>query len=68
MAIEGKEYTKTDHASLKKTDSERTLPVLEAAHIKPYSSGGPHEPENGLLLRSDRKRLVGTVLTMAKMC
>ena len=21
--------------------------------IKPYSSGGPHEPENGLLLRSD---------------
>jgi putative restriction endonuclease len=32
---------------------ERTLPVLEAAHIRPYSSGGPHEPENGLLLRSD---------------
>jgi putative restriction endonuclease len=32
---------------------ERTLPVLEAAHIKPYSSGGPHELENGLLLRSD---------------
>lgn len=32
---------------------ERTLPVLEAAHIKPYSSGGPHVPENGLLLRSD---------------
>ena len=32
---------------------ERTLPVLEAAHIKPYSLGGPHEAENGLLLRSD---------------
>ena len=32
---------------------ERTLPVLDAAHIKPYSSGGPHAPENGLLLRSD---------------
>jgi len=32
---------------------ERTLPVLQAAHIKPYSLGGPHEPENGLLLRSD---------------
>lgn len=32
---------------------ERTLPVLEAAHIKPYVVGGPHEPENGLLLRSD---------------
>jgi putative restriction endonuclease len=32
---------------------ERTLPVLEAAHIKPYGEGGPHQPENGLLLRSD---------------
>jgi putative restriction endonuclease len=32
---------------------ERTLPVLEAAHIKPYSSFGPHATENGLLLRSD---------------
>ena len=29
---------------------ERTLPVLEAAHIKPYSAGGRHEPENGPLL------------------
>ena len=33
--------------------NERTLPVLEAAHIKPYSQDGPHAPENGLLLRSD---------------
>jgi putative restriction endonuclease len=32
---------------------ERTLPVLQAAHIKPYSSGGPHQLDNGLLLRSD---------------
>lgn len=32
---------------------ERTLPVLEAAHIKPYGVGGPHASENGLLLRSD---------------
>lgn len=32
---------------------ERTLPVLEAAHIRPYSENGPHEPNNGLLLRSD---------------
>ena len=32
---------------------EYPLPVLEAAHIKPCSVGGPHEPENGLLLRSD---------------
>lgn len=32
---------------------ERTLPVLEAAHIKPYSESGPHLISNGLLLRSD---------------
>jgi putative restriction endonuclease len=32
---------------------ERTLPVLEAAHIKPFGEGGPHDPVNGLLLRSD---------------
>jgi putative restriction endonuclease len=32
---------------------EKTLPVLEAAHIKPYSLDGPHEIKNGLLLRSD---------------
>jgi putative restriction endonuclease len=32
---------------------ERTLPVLEAAHIRPYAQSGPHEVSNGLLLRSD---------------
>ena len=32
---------------------ERTLPALEAAHIKPYSEGGSHEPQNGLLMRRD---------------
>ena len=32
---------------------ERTLPVLEAAHIKPYAAAGPHLVANGLLLRSD---------------
>jgi len=32
---------------------ERTLPVLEAAHIKPYSLEGEHRVDNGLLLRSD---------------
>ena len=32
---------------------ERTLPVLQAAHIRPYSEGGSHELSNGLLLRSD---------------
>jgi putative restriction endonuclease len=32
---------------------ERTLPVLEAAHIRPFAEHGPHHVENGLLLRSD---------------
>lgn len=32
---------------------ERTLPVLEAAHIRPFAELGPHHVENGLLLRSD---------------
>lgn len=32
---------------------EKTLPVLEAAHIKDYASNGPHEIQNGILLRSD---------------
>ncbi len=36
---------------------ERTLPVLEAAHIKPYAEGGVHDLPNGLLLRSDLHRL-----------
>ena len=29
------------------------LHVLEAAHIRPYSSGGTHTPSNGILLRQD---------------
>jgi putative restriction endonuclease len=32
---------------------ERTLPALEAAHIRPYAEGGQHEARNGLLLRRD---------------
>ena len=32
---------------------EKTLPVLEAAHIVPYSDNGPHLVTNGLLLKSD---------------
>jgi len=32
---------------------ERTLPVLQAAHIKPYAVGGEHQLSNGILLRSD---------------
>lgn len=36
---------------------ERTLPALEAAHIKPHSDSGGHELSNGLLLRRDVHRL-----------
>jgi putative restriction endonuclease len=36
---------------------EKTLPVLEAAHIKPYAAQGPHRVANGLLLRSDLHKL-----------
>lgn len=32
---------------------ERTLPALEAAHIRPFAEGGSHDPQNGLLLRRD---------------
>lgn len=32
---------------------EKTLPVLDAAHIKPYTDEGPHSIQNGLLLRTD---------------
>ncbi len=32
---------------------ERTLPALEAAHIKPYAEGGEHAASNGILMRRD---------------
>ena len=32
---------------------ERTLPALEAAHIRPYAEGGGHSPSNGILMRRD---------------
>ena len=32
---------------------ERTLPALDAAHIRPFHTGGAHEANNGLLLRKD---------------
>lgn len=32
---------------------ERTLPVLQAAHIKPYGESGPHRVDNGILIRAD---------------
>jgi len=37
--------------------NEKTLPALEAAHIKSYSNHGPHRTSNGLLLRADIHRL-----------
>jgi putative restriction endonuclease len=45
------------YASRCAISGERTLPVLEAAHIKPYSLVQRHEVSNGLLLRSDLHRL-----------
>jgi putative restriction endonuclease len=36
---------------------EHSLPVLEAAHIRPYAAGGVHRVANGLSLRSDLHRL-----------
>ena len=36
---------------------EKSVPVLEAAHIKPYSEGGSHDISNGLLLRVDIHKL-----------
>ena len=39
---------------------EKTLPVLEAAHIRPYAEGGAHDVDNGLLLRSDFHTLFDT--------
>ncbi len=39
---------------------ERAMPVLEAAHIRPWATGGANALENGLLLRSDLHRLFDT--------
>jgi putative restriction endonuclease len=36
---------------------EHSVPVLEAAHIRPYSIGGEHKVDNGILLRSDVHKL-----------
>jgi predicted restriction endonuclease len=47
--------------------AERTLPVLDAAHTKPYAVSGEHRLENGLLLRKDLHALfdVGYVTVTA---
>ena len=36
---------------------EHSLPVLEAAHIRSFSSEGPNEVRNGVLMRADLHRL-----------
>jgi putative restriction endonuclease len=36
---------------------EKTLPILDAAHIRPFGDGGEHDVSNGLLLRTDIHRL-----------
>ena len=36
---------------------EKTLPILDAAHIRSYAEGGVNEINNGLLLRTDVHRL-----------
>ena len=36
---------------------DHTLPVLEAAHIKPFSESGPDLVSNGILLRADIHKL-----------
>jgi putative restriction endonuclease len=36
---------------------EKTLPILDAAHIRAFEAGGEHTPTNGLLLRTDIHRL-----------
>ncbi len=36
---------------------EKTLPVLEAAHIKPFADSGPNHISNGILLRADLHKL-----------
>ncbi|RWB72358.1 MAG: HNH endonuclease [Mesorhizobium sp.] len=36
---------------------ERTLPILDAAHIRSYADGGMHEAANGVLLRTDIHKL-----------
>jgi len=33
--------------------SSHILHILDAAHIRPYASGGTHSPANGILLRQD---------------
>ena len=37
--------------------TEHSLPVLDAAHVKPFAEGGSNDVSNGLVLRADLHRL-----------
>ncbi len=51
----------TDHYGRRcAVSGERTLPALDAAHIRPYKDVQTHDVRNGLLLRSDIHRLFDT--------
>ncbi len=50
------QLTEAYHRSCSVT-GEKTLPVLEAAHIKPFAESGPNYLSNGLLLRADLHKL-----------
>ena len=46
---------------------EKTLPVLEAAHTKPYSENGPHQVCNCIFMRSDLHTLFDSgYMTLSK--
>jgi putative restriction endonuclease len=49
---------------------EHSLPALEASHIRPYASQGPHEVSNGLLFRADLHRLFdkGYITVTPELC
>ncbi len=48
----------TDHYDRRcAVSGEKTLPILDAAHIRAYEAGGEHALSNGLLLRTDIHRL-----------
>jgi putative restriction endonuclease len=49
--VVGKAYSTDAYA--RAVSGGKVLPALDAAHIRPYASGGSHEVSNGLLLRRD---------------
>jgi putative restriction endonuclease len=46
--------------ALASVTKERTLPALDAVHIKPFGKSGPHSVNNGILFRSDIHKLFDT--------